>query len=180
MALRKWAAGQVLLLNATYEPMRVIPLQRAVCLLLAGRAEVTHSSAAPLRSAHQVMDTPVVVRLTSYVYVPRRDVRPLSRAALLARDNHRCQYCGRRGSTIDHVVPRSRGGQHIWTNVVIACDRCNFRKADRLLAEIGWVLRRRPAAPTDSQWVLRGVTTVHMAWSPYLQLDQDHMQLQAV
>src|SRR5436190_476279 len=107
-----------LVLNATYEPLCVVPLRRAVVLVMAEKAVLVEAGDGLVRSAHTSMPIPSVVRLSRYVRVPyRRDV-PLTRRAVLDRDTHICAYCGSRAETIDHVRPRSRGGLHIWTNVV--------------------------------------------------------------
>jgi 5-methylcytosine-specific restriction endonuclease McrA len=133
-----------LVLNASYEPLCIVPLRRAVVLVLAEKAVVVEEGETLLRSERLAMNAPTVVRLSRYVRVPYRRAVPLTRRAVLARDGHRCAYCSARADTIDHVLPRSRGGGHIWTNVVAACARCNHRKGDRLLSEMGW--RQVPTA----------------------------------
>jgi 5-methylcytosine-specific restriction endonuclease McrA len=150
---------QVLLLNATYEPLTTLPLRRAVCLVLREKAEVVHhdASGALLRSATNSMQVPSVIRLRRYVRIPFRTRVPLTRAALMRRDNYRCAYCGRHAETIDHVQPRSRGGKHTWENCVASCMTCNHRKADRLLEEIGWTLPTTPAVPRGAHWRLIGL-----------------------
>jgi 5-methylcytosine-specific restriction endonuclease McrA len=150
---------QVLLLNATYEPLTTLPLRRAVCLVLREKAEVVHHdvSGALLRSATSSIQVPSVIRLRRYVRIPFRTRVPLTRAALMRRDNYRCAYCGRHAETIDHVHPRSRGGKHTWENCVASCMTCNHRKADRLLEEIGWTLPTTPAVPRGAHWRLIGI-----------------------
>jgi 5-methylcytosine-specific restriction endonuclease McrA len=160
--------GGTLLLNATYEPLCVVPLRRAVVLVLAEKAEIVEKGAGNVRSASHAVPVPSVIRLTTYVRVPYRARLPLTRPALLARDHHRCAYCGRRADTVDHVVPRSRGGRHLWENVVAACRVCNGRKGDRLLAELGWRLPHDPVAPRGTCWLVVAVGTVDPAWAPYL------------
>ena len=93
-----------------------------------------------MHSERLAVPVPTVVRLAHFVRVPYRREVPLTRRAVLDRDAHDCVYCGTRADTIDHVRPRSRGGAHVWTNVVAACARCNHRKGDRLLSELGWHL----------------------------------------
>jgi 5-methylcytosine-specific restriction endonuclease McrA len=150
---------QVLLLNATYEPLTTLPLRRAVCLVLREKAEVVHHdiSGALLRSATNSIQVPSVIRLRRYVRIPFRTRVPLTRAALMRRDNYRCAYCGRHAETIDQVQPRSRGGKHTWENCVASCMTCNHRKADRLLEEIGWTLPMIPAVPRGVHWRLIGI-----------------------
>ena len=149
---------RVLLLNVTYEPLTTVGLRRAVCLVLGGKAEVVHDDAAGavLHAATVALATPSVIRLSRYVRVPYRNRVPLTRAALMRRDNYRCAYCGHRAETIDHVIPRSRGGQHAWENCVASCTICNHQKADRLLEELGWTLAVPPVVPRGAHWRLVG------------------------
>lgn len=162
----------VLLLNASFEPLRVITLRRAIGLLVAGKAEVITEGDGEIRSASTAFPVPAVVRLRYMVRVPFRASVPLSRKAVMIRDAKRCQFshCSRSASTIDHVVPKSRGGVHEWTNVVAACGTCNSRKGDRLLGELGWSLRRQPVAPRGAVVLLSsaGVHEVPQCWSMWL------------
>src|SRR4051794_17452228 len=120
-----------LLLNATYEPLCVVSSRRAIVLVLAEKAE-TADSAGEVGHAETIsLSVPIVVRLTRYVRVPYPAQVPLSRRAVFTRDGQTCVYCGGSATSIDHVVPRSRGGTHTWDNVVAACRRCNHIKADR-------------------------------------------------
>jgi 5-methylcytosine-specific restriction endonuclease McrA len=160
-----------LVLNATYEPLCIVPLRRAVVLVLAEKAIVVEAGEEVMHSQRTSIAVPTVVRLAHYVRVPyRRDV-PLTRRAVLDRDGHACAYCGVRADTIDHVRPRSRGGQHVWTNVVAACARCNHRKGDRLLPEIGWHLANPPRQPPATVAVVLGWAKRDPAWQRYLALD---------
>jgi 5-methylcytosine-specific restriction endonuclease McrA len=115
--------GRVLVLNATYEPINVCTVRRAAILLLKSKAEVVEQAAWELRSEHTAMARPVVIRLVSYVNVPAdTHRRKITRRAVFARDNWTCQYCGSRQQlTVDHVIPRSKGGSSDWTNIVAAC-----------------------------------------------------------
>jgi 5-methylcytosine-specific restriction endonuclease McrA len=157
-----------LLLNASYEPMRLIPLRRALVLVIAEKAEVVEEGDQVLRSPRTSMRAPAVIRLLRYVQVPYKRRAALNLRALLARDGGTCQYCGGKAASIDHVVPRARGGAHVWENVVAACLRCNGKKADKTLAQLGWTLPRKPFAPKDTRWILLGVATVEPAWEEYL------------
>ena len=161
--------AKALVLNASYEPLCVVPVRRAVILVLKEKAEVLHATDEELHSERSVFAVPSVIRLTYFVKVPFRARAALNRRAVFARDGHRCQYCGASAENIDHVVPRSRGGEHVWENVVAACRPCNTRKEDRLLHEVGFVLRRKPMAPRELTWVVVAVGTVHPHWEPYLQ-----------
>ena len=161
--------AKALVLNATYEPLCVVPVRRAVVLVLKEKAEVVHATDAELHSERRAFAVPSVIRLTYFVKVPFRARAALSRRAVFVRDGHRCQYCGANAENIDHIVPRSRGGEHVWENVVAACRPCNTRKEDRLLHEVGLVLRRKPMAPRELTWIVVAVGTVHPHWEPYLQ-----------
>src|SRR3954449_3619301 len=127
--------GRVLVLNATYEPINVCSVRRATVLILKSRAEILERSERELHSESMTIPRPIVIRLTAYVRIPRdAHRRKITRRAVFARDRWTCQYCGgERGTlTIDHVVPRSRGGDSDWENIVTCCAPCNRRKGDRL------------------------------------------------
>lgn len=156
-----------LLLNASLEPLCVINVRRAVALVLSGKAVVLESDGRVLRSQTLAVPLPQVLSLTRYVHVPFRRVPP-TRRTVLQRDGHRCAYCAAPADTIDHVHPRSRGGIHEWTNVVAACSRCNHRKADRLLSEIGWQLLITPTVPLGSAALLAASVRPHPSWEAYL------------
>lgn len=160
--------ADTLLLNASYEPLCVISVRRAVVLLLADKADVVADSDVPVRSEWLTMTAPAVIRLRYYVAVPYRAHLPLNRRNLLARDRGRCAYCAGRADTMDHVVPRSRGGEHRWENVVAACRPCNARKDDRLLSELGHSLGFTPSAPSGWTYLVVGVSAAHPTWEPWL------------
>lgn len=162
--------ASALVLNASYEPLCVVSARRAVVLVLAEKAEVLESNGARMRSERIDMAVPSVVRLRTYVRVPVRRRAPLNRRAVFARDGGRCQYCAGPAESIDHVVPRSRGGGHQWENVVAACRSCNARKRDRLLSETTMALRRLPRVPRELTWVTVAVGRVPDDWQPYLQI----------
>jgi len=157
-----------LVLNATYEPLSVVPARRAACLVLADKADLISDDGTQFHSARLVVPSPSVVRLRYVVKVPFHRRATLSRRAVFARDDHRCQYCGGFADSIDHVVPRSRGGQHSWENVAAACRPCNLRKRDRTPNEAGMNLRRPPRQPRDQSWVAVAVTRVPDEWKPFL------------
>ena len=160
--------GRALLLNASFEPLCVVPLRRAVVLVLKEKAEILARNGVELHSERVVMPAPAVIRLHHYVHVPHRNRVPLSRRAVFARDGHRCQYCDRAAENIDHVVPRSRGGTHSWDNVVASCRACNSRKEDRLLSEMGLRLVRTPREPHAELWVLATAGSIDPEWEPFL------------
>ena len=161
-------AAEALVLNATYEPLCVVPGRRAVVLVLADKAVEVAASDEVLHSALREVHVPSVVRLTRFVRVPYRATVPLTRKAVFARDGGRCVYCGAAATSLDHVVPKSRGGPHTWENVVSACSRCNHVKADRGIAELGWRLRATPTAPTGAAWRVVGARRVDPRWRPWL------------
>lgn len=160
---------RVLVLNASYEPLSVVSTRRAVVLVLRDKATVVAGRDELWASATQIVDVPSVVKLTRYVKVPYRRSAPVSRRAVFGRDGNRCQYCGAPAESIDHVLPRSKGGDHSWENVVACCRSCNLRKADRTPREAGFVLAADPGPPRRFAWIY--ATTgyqVDPAWQPYL------------
>ncbi|MGV0835100.1 HNH endonuclease [Mycolicibacterium thermoresistibile] len=166
-----WGRRRVLLLNSTYEPLTALTMRRALVMVLCGKADVVHDdpNGPVIHSASRAVVVPSVIRLRSYVRVPYRARIPMTRAALMHRDRFRCAYCGGKADTVDHVVPRSRGGAHSWENCVAACSTCNHRKADRLLSELGWTLRTAPVPPKGQHWrLLSTVKELDPAWARYL------------
>jgi 5-methylcytosine-specific restriction endonuclease McrA len=162
--------SRVLLLNATFEPLAVVTAKRAVVLMLTGKAECVEVALdTAFHSESLTVPAPSVMRLSRYVRVPYRRAVPMTRAGVLRRDGRRCAYCGKRADTIDHVIPRSRGGKHLWENCVASCMACNHRKADKLLDELGWRLPVAPAVPRGAHWRLIGlVNDGDPQWAPYV------------
>jgi len=158
--------GRALVLNVTEVPLAVLPARRAVVLVLKEKADVIASNGAIFRSERLHIDAPSVVRLRHFVRVTYRQHAPLTRRAVFARDGWACQYCGGAAENLDHVLPRSRGGLHVWENVVAACRRCNAKKMDRTPPEAGFHLARRPFAPSDGFRLTLG--SVEPGWEPYL------------
>lgn len=161
--------GRALVLNASYEPLCVVAARRAVVLVLSDKADLVHDTGQELHSERLTVAVPSVVRLRYYVRVPYQRAAALSRRAVFHRDRGSCQYCGGSAESIDHVVPRSRGGSHAWDNVVAACRPCNSAKGDRLLSETAMTLRTRPTAPRELSWLVVSVTEVPEPWQPYLE-----------
>jgi len=159
-----------LVLNASYEPLSVVPARRAACLVIAEKADIVADDGDVIRSVSFVMPSPVVIRLRYMVKVPYRRGAALSRRGIFARDDYRCQYCGGTADSIDHVVPRSRGGRHEWENVAAACRPCNLSKRDRTPDEAGMRLMRPCRVPRSTAWVVVSVARVPDAWKPYLAL----------
>src|SRR5256885_2279288 len=145
--------GRVLVLNATYEPINVCTVRRAVVLLLKAKAELIERGAWALHSESSTYARPVVIRLVTYVKVPRdAHRRKITRRAVFARDSWTCQYCGSRSNlTVDHVVPKSKGGVSTWENIVASCAPCNRRKGNALARQVGMHLLRQPRTPSPTE-----------------------------
>ena len=171
------AVSHVLVLNASYEPLNVCSTRRAHVLVWKGKAEVVERLDEPLRTATNTYTRPHVIRLVTYVRVPRSVKRRISRRALFARDGWRCVYCGDSAGrlTLDHVVPRSRGGDSVWENVVTACAPCNLRKANRMPSEIRMFPHQAPYHPTVHDLHNNGrafpPNHLHQSWLDYLYWD---------
>jgi 5-methylcytosine-specific restriction endonuclease McrA len=162
--------SRTLVLNASFEPIAVVEVGRAVVLVLTDKAIVVEHGDGVLRSPSTTLPTPAVIRLCRYVRIPYRAQVPVSNRNVLARDDFRCVYCRRaRATTVDHVVPRSRGGAHKdWANLRAACRSCNHRKSDRLLSELGWPEPHPVATPTSRAWLIIGAAVREAMWEPYL------------
>lgn len=160
---------QSLVLNATYEPLGVVSDRRALILVLNNRAITVQESERVLKHPGGEVVLPAVIRLTKYIRVPYRHAVPLTRRAIFARDGGRCVYCDAPATSIDHVMPRSRGGSHAWENVVSACHRCNHVKADRMLKDLGWRLRKKPIEPAGAAWRILGSGRADPMWVQYLE-----------
>lgn len=160
--------SHALVLNATYEPLGVVAPRRAILLVLSGKAIPVESTDEVVHSVEVTLGIPSVLRLCRHVRVPHRAGVPLTRRAVFARDGGSCAYCGGQATSIDHVVPRSKGGAHVWDNVVSACERCNRLKADRTIAELGWRLRVAPRQPVGTAWRILSTGRAEEAWRPYL------------
>ncbi|MBA3532888.1 MAG: HNH endonuclease [Ardenticatenales bacterium] len=173
--------SRVLLLNASYEPLRILPATRALQLLVRGMVEpVTDVIAARFRSPSITLSVPTVVRLQRYVFAPKRKAS-WSKRAVMARDNYTCIYCGievgdtvsghsltKGDFTIDHLMPRSRGGKNTWSNTACACGPCNRRKGSRTPHEAGMRLRWEPKRPRVGYLVVSG--DIPESWKIYLEM----------
>jgi 5-methylcytosine-specific restriction endonuclease McrA len=162
----------VLVLNASYEPLHVVSVRRAVILLLKEKAQIVEAADSVLRSEMRSVPCPVVIRLVAYVRIPHRLCPPVSRRGVIARDAHTCQYCGARPGrnllTVDHVIPRSHGGQKTWENLVAACQPCNRRKGGRRPEEAGMRLLSPPSAPRYLALALVEGAAGNGTWDKYL------------
>lgn len=164
---------RTLVLNAGYEPLAVVSFKRALVLVLNQKATVlAGSDDTTVRSASKEFALPTVILLQRYVRIPNARQVPVSRRGVLRRDNFNCGYCGKSANTIDHVLPKSRGGADSWENLVACCLRCNNAKGDRTPSEIGWELRVKPKMPTGVMWSVRGVDRELPQWQEFLALQQ--------
>jgi 5-methylcytosine-specific restriction endonuclease McrA len=165
--------SRVLVLNASFEPINVCTARRAVVLVLKGVALAEESSKTWLHSSRFSMPTPSVIRLREYIHIPF-ERKSLSRKNILLRDHNTCQYCARvfapQELTLDHIVPRSRGGDSTWDNLVASCRSCNNRKGDRSLEDAGLRLLKRPQAYNlhVNRQIIRYLGRSDEAWRKYL------------
>lgn len=161
----------VLVLNANFEPIHVCSLRRAVNMMLAEKASLVVNGRGVIKTVSASFPRPSVIRLSRMVPRPRPRVN-LCRKEILRRDNYICQYCGKKDLdlTIDHVIPRQLGGQHIWVNVVAACSSCNHKKGGRTPEDAGLKLLRIPREPSTSAIYFFGShLTLYAEWEPFLQ-----------
>lgn len=160
-----------LALNASFEPLTMVPLRRALRLVIEGKAEIVEADGGDLvRSARMALPKPAIIRLVKFIHVPRRFRRQVTNTFLFARDAYRCQYCHRGQHdlklreclTRDHLIPLSRGGGNEWTNVVTACSACNTRKGNHLPHEIGMFPLTPPHEPhfVHLSWAVRRLTPI--------------------
>ncbi|OBQ39788.1 MAG: HNH endonuclease [Anabaena sp. CRKS33] len=161
--------GKVLVLNASYEPLNITSWRRATVLLMKGKAERLEYNG---KFLYTDFPQPTVIRLRHYVRVPYMEV-PLTRRNILHRDGHTCQYCGYTGDklTLDHVIPRSRGGGDTWENIVAACVCCNVKKGSRTPQEARMPLRHLPRQPYSSLYfeVTKHLKNgLHQEWQKYV------------
>ncbi len=163
--------GRVLVLNASFEPINVCTVRRAAVLVLKEKALLLERAERPLHSEKLTLARPTVIRLVNYVHIPRdAHGRKITRKAVLARDAWTCQYCGSRkpGLTVDHVIPRSRGGKSVWDNIVASCATCNRRKGSHLPREISMHPRNKPGAPGPTVFIRIASPNIPVDWQPYL------------
>ncbi|HDI52101.1 HNH endonuclease [candidate division KSB1 bacterium] len=159
----------VLILNQNYEPMSVCSAKRAIVLLYLGKAEIVERHEQWVRSVTTALPLPSIVRLGRYIRVPHKRIL-LTRKNILKRDHYRCQYCGRddKPLTIDHVIPKERGGQDVWENLVAACTDCNNRKGNRTPEQAGMHLLKKPRKPNYLTFIQHYIGISDDRWKPYL------------
>ncbi|MCU1573251.1 MAG: endonuclease family protein [Micrococcaceae bacterium] len=159
---------RTLVLNAGYEPLAVVTFRRALILVLAGKASVLAEGDDPVVGPTEILGRPSVILLHRYVRLPYNKSSPVSRRGVLRRDDHRCAYCGKSATTVDHVQPKSRGGAESWENLVACCLRCNNLKGDHTPGELGWNLRIQPLPPRMGFWLIKELDTGTPEWDEFL------------
>ncbi len=159
----------VLILNHNYQPMTVCTARRAIVLVYLGKAELVESYDAYVRSVSRQFIVPSIVRLVRYVNIPPKRIL-LTKKNILKRDNYRCQYCGKwePDLTIDHVIPKNRGGTESWENLVACCHKCNSFKGNRTPEEAGMKLLKKPRKPNHLMFIQYFIGVADQRWKPYL------------
>jgi 5-methylcytosine-specific restriction endonuclease McrA len=164
--------AKVLILNQSYEPLTVCNIKKAIVLIYLGKAElVVQDKRKELRSVSKTFPWPSIIRLSQFITLPYKRV-VLTRKNILRRDEYKCSYCGRGDLplTIDHVVPKSKGGIDSWDNLVCACTFCNNKKGDRTPVEANMILLNRPFKPSHIMFIKNVVGKLDENWKPYLYL----------
>lgn len=159
---------RTLVLNAGYEPLSVVTSRRAALLIMRGKASMLAEEGNPIVAPSALVPRPAVILLHHYVRVVRRRPSAPSRRGILRRDLRRCCYCGRPASTVDHVIPKSRGGDSSWENLVACCSPCNVRKGDKTLDQLNWTLESTPKPPPHHMWMPAELDAPLQAWMPFL------------
>ncbi len=164
--------AKVLILNQSYEPLTICNIKKAIILIYLGKAElVLDDSRKNVRSVSRQYPWPSIIRLSNFIRVPYKRV-VLTRKNILRRDSYKCSYCGRGDLplTIDHIIPKSKGGSDSWENLVCACTSCNNKKGDRTPEEADMMLRNRPFKPSHIMFIKNVVGKLDESWKPYLYL----------
>lgn len=159
---------RTLVLNAGYEPLSVVTSRRAAVLVLRGKASVLAEDRHPIVSPSVLLPRPSVILLHQYVRIARRRPSAPSRRGVLRRDRKECGYCGKPAGTVDHVIPKSRGGDSSWGNLVACCSPCNVRKGDKTVEQLGWRLLTTPQVPPHQMWLPAELDSPRDAWMPFL------------
>lgn len=164
---------KVLVLNMDYSPINITTLQRGFNLVFKGKAEVvSHINKNPIVTERKAYRRPTVIRLLRYIYLPFKKVN-LSRQNIFRRDDHKCVYCGEhKNLTLDHVIPKSKGGKNTWINLVACCGNCNVKKGDKSLKESGMIMRHKPFKPTYLYFIEK-IQKVNTDWKPFVGIVND-------
>ncbi|MGQ9819988.1 MAG: HNH endonuclease [Candidatus Kapaibacteriales bacterium] len=164
---------KVLVLNQSYEPISVCTVRKAILLLLKTKAElVSKNDGNVISSVNKKIPIPSIIRLSKYIYIPKKKIE-LSRKNILRRDGYQCQYCGVHSTylTVDHIIPKSRGGADSWDNLVTACISCNNKKGNQTPEEAGLKLIRPPRKPNHILFIRSLLGKINDDWKPYLFID---------
>lgn len=163
---------EVLVLNQNYHPLQVCTAKRAICLVYLGKVVVVENYRNIIHSPSTFLRLPSVVRLDEYVHVNGSEI-VLTRKNILKRDKHQCQYCGRKSvpMTIDHIIPKERGGKDTWSNLICCCHACNRKKGNRTPHESGLSLLNKPIKPTRIHYIQQFVKKEQSSWRPYLYME---------
>jgi len=161
--------SNVLVLNQDYQPLSVCSVQKSLVLLFLEKAELLHDVPEKvINTVRAEFEYPSVIRLKRYIRLPYQEITP-TRRNILRRDKMRCQYCGKpQELTVDHILPRSRGGQDTWVNLTTACTKCNQKKGNRTPEEAGMPLKHKPYKPHHISFLRDGAGTISQEWKPYL------------
>ena len=161
---------KVLLLNSSYEPLLVVTVKKAILLFFTNKIEIVENSDFVVRSAFLYFKIPSIVKLKKYVFVKNKSV-PLTRRNILKRDDNTCQYCRTKNIelTLDHIIPKDKGGYDSWSNLVAACRKCNMKKGNKLLEEVRMELIKLPKKPSYLL-NLHNYSKKYESWKPYLYL----------
>ena len=165
---------KVLLLNSSYVPMMVVNGKRAVLLVLLNKVDSIEKTDYFVRSQNLQLSFPSVIKLKSFIFVNFRNI-PLTRKNILKRDNYTCQYCGEvsKKITIDHIIPKDKNGKDTWSNLVSACNNCNFKKGNKFLNETRMQLLKKPSKPSYIYHMQKHISKEHESWRPYLFMDKN-------
>ena len=166
---------KVLLLNQSFEPLMIIGAKRAILLIFSEKVETIENYRELIHSAYLSMKLPSVIRLKHYARIQKKNI-VLTRKNILKRDNYTCQYCNTHSHqrmTIDHIVPRNKGGRDTWENLVTACMGCNTKKGNHLLHEIEMKLVLNPKKPTIISQFQKHVKQYQDMWRPYLFMEKN-------
>ena len=160
---------KVLVLNQSYEPLMVINAKRAIVLIIKEKVKMLEKYSENIRSVQNSFDVPSVIRLNFYVHLKYKDI-VLNRRNILKRDDYRCQYCAKQATplTLDHIVPKNKGGKDSWENLVAACSKCNTRKGDTLLKHMDMKLLKKPRKPSKLFQLQTYVNKKQDNWKQYL------------
>ena len=165
---------KVLLLNSSYEPLMIVNGKKAIVMMILNKVEYVENTSEFISSVNYTINLPSIIKLKSYVYLKKRKLS-LTRKNIFFRDNHICQYCGKvqASLTIDHVIPKDKGGKDSWENLVSACSKCNIKKGNRNLENVEMRLLKKPNKPSYIMHLQKYASDEYFSWRPYLFMDKD-------